>query len=77
MAENTMKMLWILHNNPRDMKHMQAKSILNSSEKSGNKYLAKKRRETYPQKKVYMDLHSTHWLKHGQYNCKKGRGNKK
>jgi hypothetical protein len=53
MAENTMKMLWILHNNPRDMKHVQAKSILNSSEKSGNKYLAKNGEKHIQKKKIY------------------------
>jgi hypothetical protein len=42
MAENTKEMLWILRDNPRGMKHVQAESILNSSEKCGDKYLAKK-----------------------------------
>jgi hypothetical protein len=41
MAENTMKMLWILRDNPWDMKHVQAESILSSSEKPGDKYLTK------------------------------------
>jgi ABC-type iron transport system FetAB ATPase subunit len=51
MAENTTKMLWILHDNSRDMKHVQPKSILNSSEKSEDKYLAKNEEgETYKKK---------------------------
>jgi len=75
MAENTTIMLQILRDNPRDMQHVQAEPILDSSEKSGDKYFAKNEEgETYPQKSI--DLHSTHWLKHGQYNCKKGWGNK-
>jgi len=75
MAENTVKMLQILRDNPRDMQHVQTEPNLDSSEKSRYKYFAKKwRGKTYPQKCI--DLHSTHWLKHGQYNCKKGWGNK-
>jgi hypothetical protein len=57
MAESTTKMLWILRDNPWDMKHVQAESILNSSEKSGDKYLAKNEEgETYPQKKKFYRL---------------------
>lgn len=45
-------MLWTLCDNPRDVTHVKAESILNSPEKSGDKYLAKNvKRETYPQKK--------------------------
>jgi hypothetical protein len=77
MAENTTRMLWVLCDNPRDMKHVQAESILNSSEKSGDKYFGKKlRARNISTKNKIMDLHSTHWLKHGQYNCKKGWGSK-
>ena len=57
MAENTTKMLWILRYNPWDMEHVQAESILNSSEKSGDKNLAKNEEgETYPQKKKHCSI---------------------
>ena len=41
-AENTTKMLQIPGDYPWDTQHVKAESILNSSEKSGDKYLAKK-----------------------------------
>jgi len=51
MAKNAVKMLQILRDNPRDLQHVKAEPILDSSEKSGDKHFAKNEEgETYPQK---------------------------